>query len=107
MIHVHEMEKYLDAVYIGRGNPRLKLRKSKWHNPFRITEHLDRADVIEGFDQYIRRGSGVHLQEHLGELTGKPLACWCRRSDQLRAPETECHGDVLIDLWHEMVGRDG
>lgn len=70
-------------VYIGRG--------SCWGNPFVIGIHGDRAEVIERYEEWIRRQP--HLMARLPELKGKTLACFC-------AP-LRCHGEVLLKLLAE------
>ncbi len=69
-------------VYIGRG--------SKWGNPFRIGEHGSRDEVIEKYREYITGGDGRDLLNHLHELRGKTLVCYCHPQG--------CHGDVLAYL---------
>lgn len=76
-------------VYIGRG--------SKWGNPF---SHLkdSKADFItssreESIDLYrmwITVGEGRYLLNHLDELDGKRIGCFCKPK--------KCHGDILVDL---------
>jgi hypothetical protein len=109
VIHVSEMDRFPDAVYIGRAMPRQRLRGSKWANPYKIgsTDYanergddyhapLSRMDVI---DRYRRRILGKpELLNALPELRGKPLACWCRRDGEAKSPHNLCHGDVLIEL---------
>ncbi len=75
-------------VYIGRG--------SKWGNPYRIGQHGDRDAVIALYASYIRRCPD--LIAALPELRGKVLGCYCR--------PYRCHGDVLIELLHELYGAD-
>ena len=76
---VHCKEEYYN-VYIGRG--------SKWGNPFVIGKHGTRDEVIEKYKMYIL--SKPELLEHLPELRGKILGCWCKPN--------ACHGDVLVEL---------
>ena len=78
-------------VYIGRP--------TKWGNPF---THIDdkktaarfivpsRDIAIESYRKYILEGEGKWLLEHLHELKGKTLGCWCH-------PKS-CHGDILLEL---------
>ncbi len=88
-------EKY--DVYIGRP--------SKWGNPF---THIDdrrtaakfivgsREDAVSSYKEWILNGDGRWLLEHLHELEGKTLGCWC-------APK-KCHGDALIEIINERNG---
>lgn len=103
VIHVSEMADFPEAVYIGRENGRKRLKRSKWANPYKIDADCDRARAIELFTAAVRI---VGPPGDLNELTGKPLACWCRRSDEPRTDDNMCHGDVLVDLWKERVGAD-
>ena len=67
-------------VYIGRP--------SKWGNPFAIGEHGTRKEVIELYEEYIRKNE--KLMADIMELDGKVLGCFCKPS--------ACHGDVLVKL---------
>lgn len=75
-------------VYIGRP--------SRWSNPFRVGQYyqgrtLDRNGVITAYKDWIRYSDGgVALQEHLGELRGLRLGCFCK--------PLPCHGDILVQL---------
>lgn len=102
VIHVSEIADFPDAVYIGRGNGRKRLKRSRWHNPFGVKSH-GRDGAIQCFRNYMSRGwdETEALLVDLPELTGKPLACWCRRSDEERTDDNACHGDVLVELWKE------
>src|ERR1700735_3441826 len=76
-------------IYIGRP--------SKWGNPF---SHKDgtlakykvhtREAAVEAYRKWITVGDGKYLLEHLHELKGKTLGCWCK-------PQS-CHGDILAKL---------
>lgn len=79
-----------DAIYIGRP--------SKWGNPY--THHqrgtaaafrvATRAEAVESYRWWITEGGGQWLLDHVHELRGCDLVCWC-------APAA-CHGDVLVEL---------
>lgn len=76
-----------DAVYVGRG--------SKWGNPFPFAhqKYLGGAWACEAYSQWLTttlKGMAL-LREHLDELKGKDLACWCSLDDP-------CHADVLLAL---------
>lgn len=66
-------------------------RRTRWGNPYRIGvgNAPSRNDVIERYRAYLkdRIERGEIALEHLAELHGKTLACWC-------AP-LPCHGEVL------------
>jgi hypothetical protein len=75
------------TVYIGRG--------SKWGNPFVIGEDGTRAEVIQMYEDYLRRKPDLLAQ--LPELEGEILGCFCKPA--------ACHGDVLIKLLEELHGK--
>jgi hypothetical protein len=95
------------TVYVGRG--------SRWGNPARVknwlalslssTEAQAHIDVVHVFRIWLA-GDPHHqdvyqignrsydrrwMLDHLSDLTGRDLACWC----PLDQP---CHADVLIEL---------
>ena len=74
-------DQHLDKEYIYVGRP------SMWGNPFIIGMDGTREDVIQKYKNYLFTSK---LHEHLEELRGKNLVCWC-------APEA-CHADVLLEL---------
>ena len=78
-------------------------RPTKWGNPFRTSEHGTAARCVEMYSAMlagylcVTSGPGAAEQEmcrrwvleHVAELRGKDLACWC----PLDQP---CHADVLL-----------
>lgn len=87
---VHCKKSHYD-VYIGRP--------SKWGNPFThiadkntLAKYIvsNRANAIESYKEWITNGDGQWLLDHLSELEGKVLGCWCHPKP--------CHGGVLLDL---------
>ena len=100
VIHVSEMADFPDAVYIGRENGRKRLKRSKWANPFTVKEY-GRTMAIAKFALTLTTSHPFNVGYDISELTGKPLACWCRRSDEERTDANACHGDVLVELWKE------
>lgn len=81
-------------VYIGRP--------SKWGNPFtHIADKktaaqfivASREEAVQKYKEWILEGDGKWLLEHLHELEGKTLGCWC-------APKL-CHGNALIEIINE------
>ncbi len=88
-------------VYIGRpaaGQP------WGYGNPFEIGRDGRRAEVIWKHGQWLRTGETFGcaaateerrqwVLDHLADLKGKVLACWCR--------PLACHGDTLLDLLKE------
>ena len=79
-----------DTVYVGRG--------SKWGNPFPFGHqvYLGKAWARDAYAQWLKttlKGMTL-LREHLHELKGKNLACWCKAGDP-------CHADILIALANE------
>lgn len=80
-----------DAIYVGRG--------SKWGNPFPFGHqlYLGKAWAVEAYAQWLTttlKGMTL-LREHLHELRGKNLVCWCKPGDP-------CHADILLALANEM-----
>jgi hypothetical protein len=76
------------AIHVGRAQPRVGVRASKWANPFTIGRDGTRADVIAKFRAWLL--AQPELMAALPELRGRDLACWC-------APEP-CHADVLLEM---------
>jgi hypothetical protein len=94
-----------DAVVVARP--------TRWGNPFPIAEAIERGDattqaegravVVARFADVLRRGpasawwspgiadQATWVREHVHELAGRDLACWC----PLDQP---CHADVLLEL---------
>ncbi len=85
-------------------------RPSRWGNPFPVDEYgrdeavrLHREWLLSGDpsaqDVYITTSAGGRqfqydrrwVREHLPDLRGKTLACWCK-------PDEPCHADVLLEL---------
>lgn len=75
-------------------------RATPWGNPFVLGAHGDRSEVIEHFRQwgYTSDDSRAKwIREHVHELQGKTLGCWC-------APMA-CHGEVLETMADEVTGH--
>ncbi len=82
-------------VYIGRAVPRRGLRASPWANPFRIGDDGDRQQVIDYYRNWVRYNRderAIWIREHVHELRGKRLGCFCS--------PLACHGDLLAK-WAE------
>lgn len=111
VIHVDDMPNYPDAVYIGRQNPRRKMKRSPWANPYKV-EHYGRTLAIARYASDVSRDfeyarlNDLTPVPNLADLTGKPLACWCRHHGEGRTEENTCHGDILTELWRECIGKD-
>ena len=93
VIHVKDMPRFPNAIYIGRTVPRRGLKASPFANPFKIGEHGNRSDVIATYASWLL--GQPHLLALLPELRGKPLACWCRH-DSDAGPL--CHADVILEM---------
>jgi hypothetical protein len=76
------------AVYVGREQGRVGLRRSKWANPFKVGRDGTREEVIAKYRAWLLQQPA--LMGALRELRGKDLACWC-------APAA-CHAEVLDEL---------
>ena len=64
-------------------------RPGKWGNPFRITATCTPADAVSAFRRMIE--GGAYRKQHLDELRGKNLACFC-------SLDQPCHADVLLEI---------
>lgn len=100
-----------NATYVGRP--------SRWGNPWyavgtevrmqgvtaelvwsrRFTPEDARALTVTTFRRWLDgdypgaillRARGAWISEHVGDLAGRDLACWCR-------PDEPCHADVLLE----------
>jgi len=84
-------------IYIGRAFA--EFPGSKWENPFHLKDPDDieeRYYVAEQYRAYVR--SRPDLMAALPELEGLVMGCWCR-------PKFPCHGDVLVELFNEIVEK--
>lgn len=77
------------STYIGRACNMggWHLPKSKWANPYKVSEGVQVELVLAKYKQYVI-DSG--LIKDIEELRGEVLGCWC-------SPKP-CHGDVLVEL---------
>jgi hypothetical protein len=102
IIHVSEMRRFPDCVYIGGRNSRYGLAQSPFHNPFRVTERTEdvsRHMACLAYRDYLRSSiEGRKVLALLPTLRGKDLACWCRTSDATGTAWQECHGDQILRL---------
>lgn len=73
-------------VYIGRANRAYNLKRSPWFNPFRVGRDGTRDECIAKYYDYLLSS---YLINHIEELRGKTLGCWCKPN--------ACHGDVISD----------
>lgn len=106
VIHVRDWDHSdPNAIYIGRTAPRSHLKASKYANPYVIGQQgMNREEVVWRYDMWVRGklhdmtlGRAKWIREHLQDLDGKTLVCWC-------SPKL-CHGDALIRLVREV--REG
>ncbi|GAB3429915.1 hypothetical protein GCM10027436_02470 [Actinophytocola sediminis] len=86
-------------------------RTTRFGNPFSVADAVEagyenpQRAVVSHFRAWVR-GSGDYpdafqvkgrllsrkwIREHLGDLAGKDVACWC-------GPDDPCHADVLLEL---------
>jgi hypothetical protein len=76
-----------NTIYVGRG--------SKWGNPFPFDHqaYLGKAWALAAYDHWLHTSfkGATLLREHLHELEGKNLSCWCGQDEP-------CHADVLLEL---------
>lgn len=81
-------------------------RSTPWGNPFVVGERCDRSEAVLHFNWLVmgpltsyfgeaclerQRMWARHAREHLHELRGKNLACWCKEGDP-------CHADILLEI---------
>lgn len=69
-----------NTVYVGRP--------TKWGNPYKINERLNKENAVALFREFVE----IHIPaEELKELKGKNLACWCKEG-------SPCHADILLEF---------
>jgi hypothetical protein len=74
-------------------------RPGKWGNPFLVGPERTQVEAVGAFRIWLTTEgvtAGIHerkqwMLDHLHELRGKNLACWCKAG-------TPCHADVLLDM---------
>lgn len=81
-------------------------RPGPWGNPFIVGKHGTQAECVELYERLMggllcislghecveaQEKAVEHAINHLPELRGKNLACWCREG-------TPCHADVLLKM---------
>jgi hypothetical protein len=84
-------------VYIGWENPRYRLRRSVWRNPYNKEFRdglITREEAIEKYERYLLE-ERPDLVERLPELRQKVLACWCVRALSWRCPTEAGGGGAL------------
>lgn len=81
VIHIYNLEKQPDAIYIGRP--------SYWGNPFVIGKDGSREQVIAKYREWVMKQPRMLNRIRL-YLRGRSLACHC-------TPEP-CHGEVLLAI---------
>jgi hypothetical protein len=83
-----------NTVYVGRG--------SKWGNPFphHHQMHYGKDWAHAAYMQWLHTSfHGMRLlRNHLRELRGKNLACWCKAGEL-------CHADALLELANNLEDR--
>ena len=105
VIHARELDRYIDAVYIGRehsGRGRgPSFKRSRWANPWHWRD-VGREVAIAMYARWITgdpeaaellppgRLCRPTPQEIRDELRGRVLACWC--------DPQPCHGHVLAAI---------
>ena len=93
--YVEDIEKWIQE---GAGNNVYVARKtrhhsrSNWCNPFRLKDYgFNQEKVLDLFEKYLVQNE--ELIQHLPNLKGKVLGCWCAPS--------RCHAEIL----HRMAGN--
>lgn len=104
-------------VYVGRAVGRAGWKESPWANPFRVAQTKGNNDLnpqsdrcrtadeaVSRFADYFERGglakspNNFILRDHVSELRGKTLGCWCCDWNGTGEPEKPCHAVVLARL---------
>lgn len=90
-----------DNVYIGRAGivfidgKRFPPKSSEWHNPFKVTKDITRAESLRAYRKYlIKKLEDDECLKRFKKLQGKNLGCWCK--------PLRCHGDIIIKLLRNM-----
>ena len=79
-------------------------RRTKWGNPFKVGEDGTRAECVDLYRKLLggftcltckasiadQRAARDYLRQHIDQLRGRDLACWC----PLDGP---CHADILLE----------
>ena len=76
-----------EAVYVGQGNHRLKLAKTKWSSPFLPGPHGTPEACVRKYAHWLQSQPGLYRQAQA--LEGVMLLCDC-------PPQEPCHGDALV-----------
>jgi hypothetical protein len=82
------LESSEDHVYIGRNMSYYVkgANTSKWANPFSVKKYgIDKS--LELYKEHLVKSK---LVDHIDELRGKTLGCWCSPGP--------CHGDILAEI---------
>jgi hypothetical protein len=76
-------------------------RATRWGNPFVIGTDGTREECIEKYRCFVAGNAPTtrkdalearaFVAEHIGDLKGKNLACWCPM-------DGPCHADILLNL---------
>ena len=81
-------------------------RSTPWGNPFIVGKNCDRIEAVGNFGAMVtglrtahfgdeclerQRAWSRHAKDHLHELRGKNLACWCKAGEA-------CHADILLQI---------
>ncbi|HYF47215.1 MAG TPA: DUF4326 domain-containing protein [Acidimicrobiales bacterium] len=75
-------------------------RPTRWGNPFAVGKGAtDRAEAVERFEAWVQGDDrrAVWIREHVHELAGRTLACWCPQPGP-------CHDLVLARMADEATG---
>jgi len=108
VIHVKEMKRFPDAVYVGRPMPRQRLAGSILANPFKIDRHRNRQEAVSTYAvslSYRIEAGERDIIEAVIACRDRPMACWCRTSTEDRRADNWCHADVIND-WLEFYTDD-
>ncbi len=91
-------------------------RSTPWGNPFIVGEYGTRIECVEryrllcggitGITEEVsyadQRAYLIYVHEHISELHGKNLACWCPLKDK-NGNSVPCHADILLEAVEQSI----
>lgn len=93
------LNKYRDEIPAGAVGI---MRPGLWGNPYKIGRDGDRAEVLVKYRVYLRYWLNTDKSYHKRFLTladAPALVCCCK--------PTACHGDIMVEVLGELIGKDG
>lgn len=104
VVNIRDMKDASTFLYVGRANPRRRLKAHPLANPFKLSPQADAAEREQCMRDYrawlLARPEAEAEIRALGEeatRNGLPLGCWCK-------PEP-CHADLLAELAEQVMAE--